>query len=106
MNYQHRYESFQSLRTLDFETQVAASAEGHAITPLSRTELSSVCEVESELSALVLTQAVLVLRSGPGCRPSNSSYAKKVDGKLEGVHDGYVSHLFLCRSPMMRKQTT
>lgn len=82
INYQHRYESFQSLRTLDFGWDLACpSAEGDTIAPLSRTELSSVCEKESGLAALVLTQAVIGAPERVWVSPVEFEDAKKVDGK-------------------------
>ena len=54
INYQRRYESFQTLQVLDSERNCPAT-NGHAIGPLSRAELSSVCKREPGLAALVLT---------------------------------------------------
>jgi hypothetical protein len=82
INYQRRYESFQSLRTLDFgRDSFCPSAEGDAIAPLNRTDLSSVCERESGLAALVLTQAVIGLPERVWVSPVQFEDAKKVDGK-------------------------
>jgi hypothetical protein len=80
INYQQRYESFQSLRTLDFGwNRFCPSIEGHA--PLNRADLSSVCQKEPGLAALVLTQAVIGAPERVWVSPVKFEDERKVDGK-------------------------
>jgi len=79
VNYQSRYKSFQSLRPLDFEN--CGRRSDYAITPLTRTELSSVCEREPGLAMSVLTQAVIGVPERTWVSPVKFVAAKKVDGK-------------------------
>jgi len=83
INYQRRYESFRLLRTLDFEVDPGCPpAEGQGIAPLTLNDLSSICNREPGLAALVLTQPVIGVPGRIWVSPVKFDYAKKIEGKL------------------------
>jgi hypothetical protein len=82
ITYQRRFESFQPLRTLDFEGDYCPTAEVHRSAPLRRDDLSTVCKREPELGALVLTQAVTHAQGRVWVAPVEFQDVRMVDGKL------------------------
>ncbi len=84
INYQHRYESFQPLRTLSFgRDSLCPLAKGHATAPLNRADLASVCKKEPGLGALVLTKAVIGAPQKIWVSPVEFMDLSRIDGKLK-----------------------
>jgi hypothetical protein len=80
--YQHRYETFQPLRTIDFGQETSCPApQGPESVAYNRKELVSICAKEPELGALVLTRPVANAPARVWISPAKFEDWRLADGK-------------------------
>ena len=83
INYQHRYESFQELRTLDFGQDPACpSGSDSASASTERNALASICAKEPDLDALVLTRQLASPPMHVWVSPVRFEDIRPTDGRL------------------------
>ena len=83
INYQHRYETFEQLRTFDFAQELACPLPpGPDTASFTREALVSVCEREPELGALVLTRPVANVPQLVWDSPVRFEDVRPIGGKL------------------------
>lgn len=83
VSYQHRYEIFQQLRTLDFGQDPACpSASALAVPSADRDELASICASEPDLDALVLTRPLASPPMHIWVSPVRFEDIRPIDGRL------------------------
>jgi hypothetical protein len=100
IEYQRRYENFQPLRTLDFGGRFGwcPPEKGLAAAPLRRSDLSTVCQKDPGLGALVLIKPA---EDDPGevwVSPVDFDYERWGDGKLKVLKTDRF-YIYSCANP-------